>query len=118
MGNMCRRKSEEDFIQELVNLSRSSLDSGTIYHIMMLSGYNAKELVVLYKRFSDLDVEKRGMITNSEFFEMAELRLSPFLKRMKSAITMLIDEEILKLKGTAPGDEFLDGPLKTNRDRE
>lgn len=117
MGNVCKKRSEDDYITTLINTSKSTLDSTLIYHIMMVSGYNAKELLVLYNRFKELDIKARGTISNQEFLDMAELRFSPFRNRLKEAIPMLTDEEILKIKESKPkDDDFIGGPRLDSAD--
>jgi hypothetical protein len=65
-------------------------------------------LIGLFRRFVELDVEKRGNLNNHEFLSMAELKYNPFRPRLQVAIPMKSEEFIRNL---APGknlDESLE----------
>lgn len=109
MGNLCSGKQEEDFILDLIGLSNDTLTSEIIYDIMMKTNCKAylvlaNELIGLYKRFVELDIDKRGRISNQEFLMMKELYYNPFRHRLKLAFPTKSEEHIrnLSLKG---GDE-------------
>ncbi|OMJ73279.1 hypothetical protein SteCoe_28061 [Stentor coeruleus] len=94
MGNILRSNTEEDYILQLITLSNDTISSETIYDIMMKTGYLASELIGIYKRFIELDIEKRGKISNQEFLSMGELRYNPFRGRLKISLPMRSEDYI------------------------
>jgi hypothetical protein len=119
------RSSENDNIEELIAQSNNTLTEETVYRIMMKSSckvnsVNLRELQCLYKRFVDLDISKRvssrqGLLTHSQFLGLDELRHSPFLRRIPSAIPFK-DEEFIKTASVARGTGFLDPAVVPQKD--
>lgn len=59
----------------------------------------AKELIVLYHRFNELDIDKKSKLSNQEFLSMRELLYNPFRHRIKYALQMKSDEYVKNTLG-------------------
>jgi len=99
MGGLFSKRSEDENIPELLALSNGTLNEETVYRIMMKSSCkgqadNIKELMCMYKRFTELDLNKRGLLTHSQFLSLSELNFSPFYKRLAFAIPFKDDEYV------------------------
>lgn len=107
MGNILRSNTEEDYILQLITLSNDTISSETIYDIMMKTSCTlyldlASELIGIYKRYTELDIEKRGKISNQEFLSMGELRYNPFRGRLKIALPMRSEDYIKNITNFMP----------------
>ncbi|CAG9319436.1 CNB1_1 [Blepharisma stoltei] len=108
MGNAFRSQTEEDYIMELILLSNNSITAEEIYDTIMKTNYSAKELIGLYKRFSELDTQKRDALTNQQFLSMRELMYNPFRHRLRIAIPLKSEEYIKGLPLTEEEKKPLD----------
>lgn len=99
MGNLLKSHHEEDLIVQLVTLSNDTVSTEQAYDIMMKTSCRfyvdqAGELIGLFKRFTELDVNKLGKLSNYEFLSMNELRFNPFRPRLHLAIPFKPEEFI------------------------
>lgn len=99
MGNLLKSRHEEDLIVQLVTLSNDTVSTEQAYDIMMKTSCNfyidqAGELIGLFNRFTELDVNKLGKLSNYEFLSMNELRFNPFRPRLHLAIPFKSEEFI------------------------
>jgi hypothetical protein len=99
MGNLLKSNHEEDLIVQLIMLSNDTITTEQAYEIMMKTSCKlytdkAGELIGLYKRFTELDTEKRGKLSNYEFLSMNELQYNPFRPRLSIAIPFKSEDYI------------------------
>lgn len=95
MGNLIKQQTEDDFITELIAISNETIDIEKIERIKMNSNFTPKELVVLYRRFEELDEKGRGVISNAEFLCLREFMYNPLKTRLKQAIPFRSDDYIM-----------------------
>lgn len=55
-------------------------------------------MLKLLEKFMQLDVQKRGALTNKEFLDLPELRYSPFRPRLIDAFPLKVDNDVQTLK--------------------
>jgi Ca2+-binding EF-hand superfamily protein len=61
---------------------------------MMNSQFNEKELLKLYKKFSELDEDNHGELTNRQLLNLPEFRFTPFRSRLFYALQLKSDNQV------------------------
>ena len=59
---------------------------------------NEGELLKLYKKYQELDVTGRGLLTNKEFLDLPELRYTPFRSRLIDGFPLRTDENVRAMR--------------------
>ena len=55
---------------------------------------NEKELLKLYRKYQELDLESKGVITNQELLNLDEFKFTPFRSRLIYGLQLKSDEQV------------------------
>ncbi len=99
------RNSRERVIEEIIGRSEHRLTEQDIEEIMMNTQckpmlvtdpftVNEHELLKIFKKFQELDVTGRNMLTNKEFLELPELKYTPFRSRLVEGFQLKSDSDV------------------------
>eukprot|EP01017_Pseudomicrothorax_dubius_P022666 TRINITY_DN24507_c0_g1_i1.p1 TRINITY_DN24507_c0_g1~~TRINITY_DN24507_c0_g1_i1.p1 ORF type:complete len:262 (+),score=56.43 TRINITY_DN24507_c0_g1_i1:113-898(+) len=81
---LCHSKQEN--LKKIVYLSGHNLSLDDLNDILNSTTFTEEELLQLYYRYYQLDVEEKGAISNYQLLELNELKLSPFRPRLLYAL--------------------------------
>lgn len=56
-------------------------------------------MLKIYKKFQELDVKGRSVLTNREFLELAELKYTPFRSRLIKGFQLKKDGDVKDMHG-------------------
>ena len=86
--------SKEKALSKIIKSSNEDINEQDLEEIMMNTQFNELELLKLHDKFLELDRNKRGKITNKEFLDIRELKVTPFRTRLLYAFPLKSDEEV------------------------
>ncbi|CDW79282.1 calcineurin b subunit [Stylonychia lemnae] len=92
------RSSKEEHLLKIIELSNNRLTDQDIEEIMMNTQFNELELLKLYRKFKELDIIKRGQLTNKEFLNLPELKYNPFRSRLVDGFQLKSDEDVKTMR--------------------